>query len=507
MASPLPLAPPQEWDDTLFETVAAAALNGVLAVNDRGLISVFNSACERMFQYRPEEVLGHGIAMLMASPFREEYEDRFRLFLETGEVETAAAGREILGQRKDGSTFPILMSVAEDVHISRRVYIGIVLQDLSHLQLERTVFAEQRAFLAAIVDSSNDAIISKTLDGRVTTWNKAAERIFGYSAQEMIGTPIIRLFPEDRIGEEQAILEKILLGAALEHYETVRLRKDGTPIAVSVTVSPIRDVNGKVIGASKTVRDITERKETEARLQSLSSELSHVARVTEMSQVSAALAHELNQPLTAVLNYTNVAKRFIETTGEQARAKAAEAIGKASEQAMRAGQIIRRLRDFVEKRESAKSLENINAVAEEALVLGLVGTKSTELRTSLDLTPDLPPVLVDRVQIQQVLVNLLRNATEAMGESERRDLTLSTALSDEGMVKVSVADTGTGITDELAARLFKPFVTTKPGGMGIGLAISRSIIESHGGRLLMSPNAGGGTVFQFTLPAAQPTTE
>ena len=505
MASPLSLATPPHWDDTLFETVAAAAINGVLAVNDRGLISVFNIACERMFQYRREEVLGHGLAMLLAPPFRDEYEDRLRLFQETGQSEGAGTGREIVGQRKDGSSFPILMSVADGIHISRRVYIGVIIQDLSHLQLERAVFAEQRAFLAAIVDSSNDAIISKTLDGHITTWNKAAERMFGYTADEMIGTPIIRLFPEDRIDEERSILEKVRMGSALEHYETVRVGKNGNRIDVSVTVSPIRDVDGKVIGASKTVRDITERKGTEARLQVLSSELSHVARVTEMSQVSAALAHELNQPLTAVLNYTNVAKRFIDAPGDEARAKAAEAIGKASEQATRAGQIIRRLRDFVEKREVAKSLEDINAVAQEALALGLVG--STNLKTVLDLAPDLPAVFIDRVQIQQVLVNLLRNAAEAMAQSVRRELTLSTAITDDGMIGVCVFDTGSGITEELAARLFKPFVTTKPGGMGIGLAISRSIIESHGGRLTMSPNAVGGTVFQFTLPAAQHSME
>lgn len=506
MHNPLPLPQSTQWDDTLFETVVAAAINGVIAINDRGLISVFNTACERMFQYRREEVIGRGVSMLLASPFREEYEVRLHHFQITGEAPGAGKGRELIAQRKDGTTFPIFLSVGEGAHMGRRVFVAVV-QDLTDLQAENTVFAEQRAFLAAIVDSSNDAIMSKTLDGRITTWNKAAETMFGYTAEEMIGTPVTRLFPADRIEEESFILEKIRMGIATEHYETVRTRKDGTRIDVSVTVSPIRGVGGAIIGASKTVRDISERKETEARLQSLSDELSHVARVTEMGQVSAALAHELNQPLTAVLNYANVAKRFIELDNGTSRAKAAEAIGKASEQAMRAGQIIRRLRDFVEKRETTRSVEDVNALAEEAMALGLIGAKSSGINASLDLAEGLPKVLVDRVQIQQVLVNLLRNAAEAMAHTPKRDLTLFTSRGDDGMIVVGVSDTGTGISPELADRLFRPFVTTKPGGMGIGLAISRSIVESHGGRLSLSANAGGGTVFRFTLPAAPPTTE
>jgi two-component system sensor kinase FixL len=502
MAQPLPLPPAPQWDDSLFETVVAAAINGVVVINDRGLIKVFNSACEHMFQYRREEVLGHGVAVLLASPFRQEYERRLRHFELTGEAGTAGTGRELTGKRKDGSEFPIFMSVGEGAHEGKRMFV-VVIQDLTDLQLERAIHAEQRAFLAAIVESANDAIISKTLDGRITTWNKAAEKIFGYTAEEMIGTPVTRLFPEELVNEEQEILEKIRIGIATEHYETVRTRKDGMPIDVSVTVSPIRDSRGTVIGASKTIRDISERKITEARLQSLSSELSHVARVSEMGQVSAAIAHELNQPLTAVLNYTNVAKRLIAATDESAKPKAYEAVSKAGEQAVRAGQIIRRLRDFVEKRESARSLENINEITEDALALGLIGTRSADIKTSLVLSEQVAPVLVDRVQIQQVLVNLMRNAVEAMALSPRRELTVSTAMTGEDIVLISVADTGIGISQELANRLFKPFVTTKPGGMGIGLAISRSIIESHGGRLSLAPNPGGGTVFQFTLPAAQ----
>jgi two-component system, LuxR family, sensor kinase FixL len=502
MPLPLQRLPPTLWDDSLFETVVAAAINGVMAVNDHGLVSVFNAACETMFQYRPEEVLGHGVAMLLASPFREEYEERLKRFQQTGRAEGAGTGRELRGRRKDGTEFPIFMSVGEGVHDGRRMFV-VVVQDLTDMQMERAMHAEQRAFLAAIVDSSNDAIVSKTLDGKIMSWNRAAEHLFGYSAAEMIGTPITRLFPEDRVDEEAEIMARIREGLATEHYETVRLRKDGGHVDVSVTVSPIRDSNGAVIGASKTVRDISERKLAEARLETLSAELSHVARVSEMGQVSAAIAHELNQPLTAVLNYTNVAKRLIAMSDPAAKAKSYEAVSKAGEQALRAGQIIRRLRDFVEKRESTRTLEDINAVTDDSLALGLIGTRKTEITTIINFTDDLQLVLIDKVQIQQVLVNLLRNATEAMAQSERRELTVTTTAVNGDGVQVSVADTGCGVPDELAERLFRPFVTTKSSGMGIGLAISRSIVEAHGGRLTMVPNPGGGTIFQFILPVAK----
>jgi two-component system sensor kinase FixL len=489
-------------DDSLFRTLLATAVDGIMVIDDRGIVQVYNEACHRLFQYAPEEVVGRNVSVLMPAPYREAHDRYIDNYKTTGSARIIGIGREVLGQRKDGSVFPMYLSVGEGMVHGRRVFVGII-HDLSALYRERSAYDQERAHLASIVESSNDAILSETLEGVITSWNKAAERMFGHTASEIIGTSVTRLFPPHRENEEEAILADIREGRATEHYETERVRKDGGVIQSSVTVSPLRDATGRVIGASKTVRDITERKAAEERLNSLSAELNHVARVSEMGQLSAAIAHELNQPLTAVLNYTNVAKRLIAATDPAATAKAYEAVSKAGEQAVRAGQIIRRLRDFVEKRESNRTIEDINVITEDALALGLIGTRSTDITTRVELATMSPPILVDRVQIQQVLVNLLRNAAEAMANSPRRELTVSTAGINDSAVEVIVADTGSGISDDLAERLFKPFVTTKPGGMGIGLAISRSIIEAHGGRLSMTPNAGGGTVFQFTLPAAQ----
>ncbi|MDR3527481.1 MAG: PAS domain S-box protein [Rhizomicrobium sp.] len=505
MISPPARLTAASWDASLFETVVAASVNGVVILDDQGLIRVFNETCEALFHYRSADVVGQGLYVLLAPPFREQYKAFLATFQSTGEASTKGSGRELTAQRKDGSVFPIFLSVGEGVHLGKPMFYAVI-QDLTDLQHERAMHAEERAFLAAIVDSSNDAIISKTLDGKITSWNHAAENLFGYRAAEMIGTSVRQLFPADRIHEEEEILEKLTRGIKVEHYETVRLKKDGTLVDVSVTISPICNDNGRVIGASKTVRDITEHKQSEARLHQLSSELHHVARLSEMGHLSAAIAHELNQPLAAILNYTNLAKRLISLNGDAQ--KALETLNKAGDQAIRAGKIIRGLRDFVEKRDSKRTLEDINAVAEDAVVLGLIGVKSSDFQQELEFARDLPPVMIDRVQIQQVLVNLLRNGAEAMADREQGKLTLTTTLGDdESVIIVRVTDTGTGISEYVSNQLFRPFVTTKAGGMGIGLAISRALVESHGGILSCSPNQGGGSVFQFTLPTAAPTME
>ncbi|MBU6297884.1 MAG: PAS domain S-box protein [Alphaproteobacteria bacterium] len=500
-----PVAPAAQSDDTLFQTLIATAVDGIMVIDELGIVQVYNKACERLFQYRADEVIGQNVKMLMPAPYREQHDGYLEHYRTSGEARIIGVGREARGQRKDGSEFPLYLSVGQGALDGKRIFVGVV-HDLTQLKSEAAAREQERNFLASIVESSNDAIISKTLDGTITSWNAAAEYIFGYTAKEMIGQPISTLFPPDMIDEETFILAKLAKGESIEHYETVRRRKGGAHIDISLTVSPLYDAGGKIIGASKTARDITERKTAEARLQMLQNELTHVARLTEMGQFSAALAHELNQPLTAMLNYVNVAKRLLVSQNPDAPAKTYETIAKAGQQAQRAGQIIRRMRDFVEKRDSKRTIEDINKIAADAIALGLVGAKIANIKMHTTFADRAPAVLVDKVQIQQVLVNLLRNAAEAMAESPKRELTVTTRNIDDTAVEVAVADTGPGIPEDLAKRLFEPFVTTKAGGMGIGLAISQSIVEAHGGQLRMAPNKNGGAIFHFRLPAA-PTME
>jgi two-component system sensor kinase FixL len=488
-----------EQQRALLSAIVDSSNDAIISYDLSGAITSYNHAAETIYGYSAEEVLGMNVldtVSLVGTPEQKTEEKDILERLLNGET---VPPYERLRRRRDGAPLHALVSVSTIRDPSGKITgTSRIVRDIG----ERKAYEQQRALLSSIIESSNDAIYTKTLDSIVTSWNAAAETMFGYKASEIIGTSMKILVPPDRAEEEAEVLKRTSTGETTRHYETVRLRKDGSLIDVSVTISPLRDAAGTIVGASKTIRDITERKAYEARLQSMREDMIHVARVQELSQVSAAIAHELNQPLAALMNYSNVARRLVAMNDPNTMEKLPGVVSKLGEQAERAGQIIRRMRDFVEKRTPHRAVENINAIADDAVALALIGAKTANIETHFEREPDAPPVFADRVQIQQVLVNLLRNAAEAMTETPRRELTLSIKKTEGNFVEIRVADTGAGISENVAAKLFTPFVTTKSDGMGIGLAISKSIIEAHGGELTMKPNLGGGTVFQFTLPAA-----
>jgi two-component system sensor kinase FixL len=517
----------------------------------------------------------------------------------------AGSGCNIDFRRKDGRWLRMGgSSLGDDAH-------GIFL-DIGKLR------AEQQSLnrLAAIIASSNDAIIGKTLDGIVTEWNPAAESIFGYKADEILGRDIAVLLPQGRESEEKGILRRVGQGERIEHFETRRLCKDGQIIDVSVTISPVRDGKGVIVGASKIarditaakrdqkillereahlqsvldtvpdamividpsgviqsfssaaermfgysaketfgrnvrmlmpepdrgrhdgylarymttgerriigigrlvtgqrrdgttfpmelavgevrlgekrlftgfIRDLTEREQTQHTLQELQAELVHMARFTALGEMASTLAHELNQPLTAVASYLNGVRRLIDAGKVQDMATIRGAVESAAEQALRAGQIIQS--------------EDIRSLVEEASALALVGAREAGVRFILEVADKMAPVLADRVQVQQVVLNLMRNAIEAMQSSSVRELSVKCFPLPDDMIQIDVSDTGSGIAPEILSNLFQPFTTSKPQGMGVGLSISRTIIEAHGGRLWAEPRPGGGTVFHTTLRAA-----
>jgi two-component system sensor kinase FixL len=293
----------------------------------------------------------------------------------------------------------------------------------------------------------------------------------------------------ERTGEKRIIgIGRVVVG----------MRKSGASFPLELSVGEME--SGDAIYFTGFIRDLTERQSSEARLQDLQSELVHVSRLTAMGEMASALAHELNQPLSAISNYLKGSSRLIADRTDDNSVMLREALGKAGEQAVRAGQIIRRLREFVSRGETEQRIESFTKLIEEASALALVGIKDVHVELKLDRAADL--VLADKIQVQQVLLNLMRNAIEAMANSPRRFLVISSAPKGDDMLLVRVADTGSGIAPEIAANLFSPFVTSKPQGMGVGLSICRTIIGSHGGEIYIEPNAGGGTVFCFTLRSA-----
>ncbi|SRR5579885_545251 len=486
--------------DALFDILTATAVDGIIVINDRGIVEIYNQACERLFLYPPEEVIGKNVSLLMPEPYRREHDGYIERYKTTGERRIVGIGREVVGRRKDGTTFPMYLSVGEGRIGARRVFVGI-LHDLSEIKAAAAQHEKTLHELAAIVESSEDAILGKTLDGIVTNWNSGAERMFGYTAEEMIGNSISQIFPDGYMAEEKTIMERLRAGDKVRLYETVRRHKNGALIDVSLSVSPLHDGSGKINRVSVIARDITERKASEARLREMQAEMAHVSRLTSMGQLSSALAHELNQPLAATTNYVNAALALLKGVEDPKAARVVQALEKGAEQIQRAGQIIRRLRGFVEKRKASRALADINEVVREAITLGVMASSDVNVRLQTRLAAGLPQILIDRVQIQQVLVNLIRNAIEAMQNSAVKEITVSTAAN-ESFIEVSVADTGPGIPPDVAERLFQPFVTTKSTGMGIGLMICRSILEAHGGNLALVPRRKPGAVFRFQLPIA-----
>ncbi len=365
----------------------------------------------------------------------------------------------------------------------------------------------REAHLRSILDTIPEAMIVIDEVGTMQSFSSAAERLFGYSASEAIGKNVKVLMPSPYRESHDGYLNRYLQTGERRIIGVGRVvvgeRKDGSTFPMELAVGEMR--SGKERFFTGFIRDLSERQQTEARLQELQSELVHISRLTAMGEMASALAHELNQPLSAIANYLKGSNRLIAGRTDSESTRVREALDKAAEQALRAGEIIRRLRDFVARGETEMKEESLTKLIEEASALALVGAKQHSVRVRFELDHRADRVYADKIQVQQVFLNLMRNAIEAMAEagSPRRELTLRSMPVGAGIVEASVADTGPGIAPDVAARLFQPFVTTKLHGMGVGLSISRTIVEAHGGELWVEPNSGGGSIFRLTLRAAE----
>jgi two-component system sensor kinase FixL len=339
--------------------------------------------------------------------------------------------------------------------------------------------------------------------GSIQSFSAAATRLFGYGSDEAVGRNISMMMPPPYREQHDAYLARYLATGERRIIGTGRLvvgqRKDGSTFPMELAVGEMRSGNRRFFTGF--VRDLTERQETQKRLQDLQSELIFMGRFTALGEMASTLAHELNQPLTAATSYLNGARRLLDNGKDPAMAR--EAVESAAAQMLRAGQIIKRLREFVARGESERQIEDLSKLIEEAAALAMVGARETGVRISFAFDSTSPQVLADKVQIQQVLLNLIRNGMEAMQDRASRELEISSHRVADGMMEIAVADTGSGIAPEILGQLFQPFVTTKKTGMGVGLSISRTIVESHGGRLWAEARPGGGTIFRLTLPLAE----
>ena len=492
-----------------------AAVDGIISIDERGIIQTINPAAERMFGYPEDELVGQSIKLLMPSPYQEEHDGYIARYLATGEKRIIGIGREAFGRRKHGTTFPIDLSVAEAQVGSKRIFVGIV-RDIT----ERKRAEEKRLQLATIVESSDDAIIGKDLRGIIVTWNAAAERMCGYSAREVIGQPIYLIVPPDREEELRAIHERIRRGESIYHFETVWVRKDGQQIDISLTISPIKDVTGRIIGSSAIARDITQGKRTnealrqsKERLQeavtelqaknqemrTMSQQLWQAAKLASVGELAASIAHELNNPLATVS--LRVESVLASTSANDPRRRPLEII---EEETKRMGELVGNLLQLSRRHDGQVSTLDVCEELTKAVELIHHHLCQRLISVAQEFAPDTPTIYGDRQKLRQVFLNLLTNASDAMPQGGKLTMrTAPTTLHDgKPAVSIEFSDTGVGIPAENLERIMEPFFTTKEEGKGtgLGLAICRRVVSEHHGTIQIASKVGKGSTVRILLP-------
>lgn len=452
-----------------------------------GTIETWNQAAARIFGYSANEVIGRSVYQLVPPDLRAaeaELVGRLRTGEAIGHIESTALLR-------NGAVAPVSLSVSP-VLTPEGDIIGIarIVRDLSEQQR-----AERDALrLAAIVNSSEDAIISKDLNGIVQTWNTAAERMFGYTADEMIGQSITKIIPAERLGEEDTVLTRIRAGVPVEHFQTVRQRKDGSPVEISLSVSPIRTPTGTIIGASKIARDISVQ-------QRLSREAEEANRVKD--EFLATLSHELRTPLNAVLGYTRMLRAGNLGTDRQERA-----VDVIERNAALLHQLVSDVLDvsgIVTGKMQVRPVEcDMTAIVRAACdsVRPTAETKGVRIHVE---TPAMPVMIrCDTDRMQQVFWNLMANAVKFTPRGGSVSVRL---IEDAQFAIVTIADTGVGIRREALPLVFQRFWqaesvnSRQTGGLGLGLSLARHFVELHGGSVTAdSDGPGKGATFTVTLP-------
>ncbi len=364
---------------------------------------------------------------------------------------------------------------------------------------------EAEALLQSILQTVPDAMIVIDERGLIESLSTTAERLFGYGMDEVAGKNVSMLMPSPHREQHDDYLERYLKTGERHIIGIGRIvvgqRRDGTTFPMHLTVGELRTAAKHFFTGF--IRDLTDQQLTENRVKALQSEVAHMSRFTALGEMASTLAHEINQPLTAINNYLRGCQRLLDKAGDDSHAMLRDALGKAADQALRAGQIIRRLREFVARGDTERQIERLPKLIEDASTLALIGAKEGGVEVSFHLDPKADLVVADRIQIQQVLVNLIRNAIDVLMEwPGPRKIEIETIAKADATAQISVSDSGGGLAQEVAAQLFQPFVTTKQEGMGLGLSISRTIVEAHGGKIWVEARRGGGTTFRFTLQIA-----
>jgi PAS domain S-box-containing protein len=491
--------------DAKFEGLLEAAPDAMVGVDRLGTIRFVNRQTELMFGYGREELVGQTIETLVPESFRGVHPGHRSTYFARPATRAMGAGLDLSGRRKDGSEFPVDISLSS-IETEHGPLVTAAVRDIT----DRRKAEQDLHRMAAIIESSDDAVVSKTLDGVITSWNPAAERLYGWTAEEAEGMPASFLVPPGQDDDVVEILARVTRGERVEHYETRRINKDGRVIDVSVAASPIRDVHGKLVGASTIARDITERKRAEATIRELNAELEHrveqrtaelAEAVEDLEGFSYSVSHDLRAPLRAIDGFSRI---VLEEYGGVLDAEGLRLLGIVRQATTDMSQLIDDLLAFSRVGRHQVQLspvdmrELMTAVVTE--LLSADGAHEVEA-----VVHELPPARGDRALVRQVLVNLLSNAVKFSASADKPHIEVSGSV-DGDHCTYWVTDNGVGFDKQYEDKLFQVFQRLHPNqfeGTGVGLAIVHRIVRRHGGRVWADGAVGEGATFFFTLPKAE----
>jgi len=476
----------------------------IYMLDPAGRVAIWNKGAERLKGWTEREIVGQHASVFYPEAARaagKPERDLERARTE-GKLE-----EEDWRVRKDGSEFLAHVSITAlyDPSGALRGY-GKVIRDVTEQRARERQLSASATQFRSILATVPDAMIVIDSEGHILSFSAAAERLFGFAEAEIRGKNVSALMPSPDRERHDSYLHRYLTTGERRIIGLGRIvvgeRRDGSTFPMELSVGEALTDGERIFTGF--IRDLSEKQAAEEHIEALRADLIHVARVSAMGTMASTLAHELNQPITAVAFYMQGLRTLMQDPRPENIPVILEALADAESEALRAGHIVQRLREFVARGEVDRRVTDLPELVSEASKLALIGAREKGISVTFSLDPEATPVLVDKVQTQQVLINLIRNAVEAMAGCDTRELTVSSGLDAEKFVRVTVEDTGRGVAPEIAATLFDAFNTTKSSGMGLGLSICRTIVEANGGRIWMDPREGGGTSFHFSLPHVEP---
>ena len=483
-----------------IKTIIETAVDGIIRIDTSGIMRSINPAVVHIFGYQQEQLIGQNISMLMPDSYADEHDGYIRNYLKTGTKKIIGIGREVQGLRSDGTIFPLDLAVSEILGQDEHQFVGMV-RDISVRKEAQDTLKLREEQLRLTFDNAPSGIVTCDSDYRYITANPAYTQAIGHNVFDLMHMHVFdTIHPEDReIFLDLARQAKC--GELKKNVVSLRwISKCGGIMRGNLHVGLIHNENNTPKSFVIQFENLTKRINAEIKVRELRDQLAQVGRVSTMGEMAAGIAHEINQPLTAIASYTETCQRLLKS-GKADSSELLDVMERTSAQAHRAGMVIRRMRGFVKAHSTKREELDINVLVKEIVKFAKMDLPIQGSLIKIDLTSDLPTIVADSFQIQQVILNLIRNAADAMQDIEKdKIIVIRTAFCSPDSIRISVTDHGHGINDEDAKKIFTPFFSTKESGMGTGLAICKTVVESHQGELNFENNPTGGTTFNLTLP-------